>query len=523
MSRKNLFLLFILSLFVAASASIWIRVPGYMDAEYYFATADQLVEGNGFSEPFLWNYLNPPDSLPHASHQYWMPLTSIIAAFSMAIFGETFRDAQRVFILITAAIPLLTAMAAYHIHEDSRFALHAGLLAIGSGFFLPFLLTTDSFAPYMVIGSLILLCTARAVQTPKLPLWLLVGGLIGLAHLTRADGILLLGVALLAIWSSQVSRLQSTLILLLGYGVLMLPWWVQSFAATGSFLSPNASRVLWLLSYDELFAHPAAQLTPQRWLGAGWVTLLTTRIDSLLKDLQNLIGVNGLIFLGPMMAVGGYVHRHKPIVRIAFSYLLILLLVMSFIFPYAGSRGGFFHSASALMPILWALAPLGLHEMIKFGVRKRNWDRESAQRVFGTAMIILAGLITLGLYTVRVTGSNPQTPKWSATHRVHVQVGEWMAAHAGPGELVAINNPPGFYTAARLPSIVIPDGGEQQLKSVVEKYDVAWVVLDQNNPGLRTLYENPDAADWLILEAQLEPLQGSKVLIFRVDPRVGDS
>ena len=368
-----------------------------------------------------------------------------------------------------------------------------------------------------------MLCTARAVQTPKLPLWLLVGGLIGLAHLTRADGILLLGVALLAIWSSQVSRLQSTLILLLGYGVLMLPWWVQSFAATGSFLSPNASRVLWLLSYDELFAHPAAQLTPQRWLGAGWVTLLTTRIDSLLKDLQNLIGVNGLIFLGPMMAVGGYVHRHKPIVRIAFSYLLILLLVMSFIFPYAGSRGGFFHSASALMPILWALAPLGLHEMIKFGVRKRNWDRESAQRVFGTAMIILAGLITLGLYTVRVTGSNPQTPKWSATHRVHVQVGEWMAAHAGPGELVAINNPPGFYTAARLPSIVIPDGGEQQLKSVVEKYDVAWVVLDQNNPGLRTLYENPDAADWLILEAQLEPLQGSKVLIFRVDPRVGDS
>ena len=70
---------------------------------------------------------------------------------------------------------------------------------------------------------------------------------------------------------------------------------------------------------------------------------------------------------------------------------------------------------------------------------------------------------------------------------------------------------------------MIPDGGDQQLKSVVEKYDVAWVVLDQNNPGLRTIYENPDAADWLILEAQLEPLQGSKVLIFRVDPRVGDS
>jgi len=522
MSRKNIYLLFILSLIVAASASIWIRVPGYMDAEYYFAMGDRLVKGDGFSEPFLWNYLNPPDSLPHPSHQYWMPLTSIIAAISMAIFGESFHGAQRVFILMAAAIPVLTTIAAYRIHNNSRFALHAGMLAIGSGFFLPVLVTTDTFTPYMLIGSLVLLYTAKASQSVKLPIWLMVGGLIGLAHLTRADGILLLGVAVLAIWSSKISRMRATVTLLLGYGVIMLPWWLQSFAATGSLFSPNASRVLWLLSYDELFSYPAAQLTSQRWWSAGLGTLLSTRFDSLLTDMQNLIGVNGLVFLGPMMLVGGYVHRSKPIVRIAFFYLLILLLVMSFIFPFAGARGGFFHSASALMPILWALAPVGLHEMIKFGVRKRNWDRESAQKVFAAAAIILAGLTTLGLYAVRVIGSNPQAPKWSASNQSYLQVGDWMSEHAEQGDLVAINNPPGFYTATQLPSVVIPDGGEQELKSVVNEYEVDWLVLDQNNPGLRSLYENPDEAGWLILAAQLAPPQGSSVLIFRVDIRVGD-
>jgi len=522
MSRKNLFLLFILSLIVAVSASVWVSVPGYMDAEYYFTLGDRLVKGDGFSEPFLWNYLNPPDSLPHSSHQYWMPLTSIIAAFSMAIFGETFRGAQRVFILMAAAIPILTAFAAYRIHNNSRLALHAGLLAVASGFFLPFLVTTDTFTPYMLIGSLILLFTAQASESAKLPHWLVVGGLIGLAHLTRADGILLLGVAILSIWMVKISRLRSTAILLIGYGVIMLPWWVQSFVATGSLFSPNASRVLWLLSYDELFAYPAAQLTPQRWWSAGLGTLLSARFDSLLMDMQNLIGVNGLVFLGPMMLIGGYVNRHKRVVRIAFLYLLVLLLVMSFIFPFAGARGGFFHSASALMPILWALAPLGLHEMIKFGVRKRNWDRKSAHKVFTAAAIILAGLTTLGLYAVRVIGSDPQTPKWSSGHQMHIEVGDWMAEHAGKGELVAINNPPGFYTAAHLPSIVIPHGGERELKSVANQYAIDWLVLDQNNPGLRALYENPDEAEWLILEAQLEPSLGSSVLIFRVDLRVGN-
>lgn len=522
MSRKNLYLLFILSLLVAAGASIWIRVPGYMDAEYYFAMGDRLVKGNGFSEPFLWNYLNPPDNLPHSSHQYWLPLTSIIAAFSMAVFGENFRGAQLLFILISAAIPLLTAIAAYRIHKNSRFALQAGLLAVASGFFLPFLVTTDTFAPYMLVGSLVLLLTAHAAQTAKLSLWLVVGGLTGLAHLTRADGILLLGVAALAIWSSRKSRLRSTLFLLLGYCVIMLPWWAQSLAATGSLMSPNANRVLWLLSYDELFSYPAAQLTPQRWWSAGLGTLLTARFNSLLTDLQNLIGVNGLVFLGPMMVVGGYVHRHKAIVRIAFVYLLVLLVVMSFIFPFAGARGGFFHSASAAMPILWALAPLGLHEIVKFGAKKRNWDRESAQKVFAAAAIVLAGLTTLGLFALRVIGSKPQAPKWSASHQAYVQVGDWLAEHAGPGDMVAINNPPGFYTATHLPSIVIPDGGEQELKSVAEVYEIDWVVLDQNNPGLRSLYENPNEAEWLILEAQLEPPVGPVLLIFRVDPRVGD-
>jgi hypothetical protein len=40
-------------------------VPGYMDAEYYYAGAIRLHEGYGFTQPFLWNYLDEPAGLPH--------------------------------------------------------------------------------------------------------------------------------------------------------------------------------------------------------------------------------------------------------------------------------------------------------------------------------------------------------------------------------------------------------------------------------------------------------------------------
>ena len=37
-------------------------LPGYLDSDYYFAGGLQLVEGKGFTEPYLWNYLDDPDS-----------------------------------------------------------------------------------------------------------------------------------------------------------------------------------------------------------------------------------------------------------------------------------------------------------------------------------------------------------------------------------------------------------------------------------------------------------------------------
>ncbi len=200
MKKSNLLLLFLLGLFIAIVASIWVDVPGYMDAEYYYANGIFLESGLGFREEFIWNYLNDPSGLPTTSHQYWMPATSIISSLSMAIFGTGFKMAQIPFILLTGFVPPISAAIAYKLHKDERLAGISGLLAVFSGFFLPRMVTTDTFAIYMILGAGAFWYMSEAVMKRQEKLWIVVGLAAGLAHLSRVDGVLLLGIAILAIW-----------------------------------------------------------------------------------------------------------------------------------------------------------------------------------------------------------------------------------------------------------------------------------------------------------------------------------
>ena len=79
MKLRAYVILFLLGLFLAVGVASLQDLPGYMDSDYYFAGGLQLLQGNGFTEPFLWNYLDDPVGIPHPSHAYWFPLASILA------------------------------------------------------------------------------------------------------------------------------------------------------------------------------------------------------------------------------------------------------------------------------------------------------------------------------------------------------------------------------------------------------------------------------------------------------------
>jgi 4-amino-4-deoxy-L-arabinose transferase-like glycosyltransferase len=519
MSRWRWLVLLVLGVLTAGSMAVFVRVPGYMDAEYYYATAIQISDGRGFQEPFLWNYLDDPASLPHPSHLYWMPMASVLAAAGLKILGSSFRSAQLPSVILAAGLPVLTAWLSLHLKANSRQAFLAGLLAAFSGFYLPFLVTTDAFAAYAWISTLAFACAAAANRGQRSFLWLAAGLLAGVAQLARADGILLLlPLAVLAVLSPR-RRLMAIGLLAAGYAVVIAPWVARNLAASGSPLAAGGTRTLWLTRYDELFTYPPTLLGPARWASQGLAAILAARVEALGSNLATLMVVIGSVVLGPFMLMGAWQKRREPLVAGSAGYLLLLLMVMTVAFPFSGARGGLFHSGAGVLPILWALAPFGIDGVLGWASARRRWNPERARRLFMPAIVAVIAGISIWVAWDRAAAGWPSTSRWEASDSHHRAVTDALfLLDASPG-IVAVNDPPGFYLVSGLPCVVVPFGDASTLRVVVDRFNVEWVILDANFPApLAGVYANPGSVPWLALRGQIDDSQGRPVYLLQVIP-----
>ena len=499
--KRDLIIVFGLALIVRVAVAAFQAQPGYMDAYYYTAGAQRLAGGFGFSDPYVWNYLDDPTSLPHPSHLYWMPLPSILAALSMALFGSSFRAAQAPFVLLASIAPIIAYVVAWRVTAQRRAAWIAAWLMIFSGFYIPFWGLPESFAPYAVFGSLaLLLSNGRSTRSA-----LAAGVCAGLAHLTRADGLLLLVPVLLNaelgmknegrpfLHSAFVVR-RSSFVLLLGYLVVMLPWFLRNLAVVGSPLASAGMQTLWVCHYDEVFSF-GVRLDVNHWLGCGIDRMAAAKLNGLASGLVHLIAENGLIFAAPFMAIGLWRLRRESIFRPVFVYLLLVYLAMTLAFTFVGDRGGLFHSSAALMPFLCAAAPVGLERIVEAAVRRiQAWQFERAARGFGLLIVVLALALSIVVFAGRVIAAD-----WNRADAAYREVGAWLTDRGERDAVVMAGNPPGFTYHAGHPAIVLPNGDVETLLAAARRFGAKWVVLDQNYPQpLAALYSNPQLSPHLI-------------------------
>ncbi len=502
--KQDYVLLYVLGLALALGVSLVQRVPGYTDAEYYFSGGLRLFQGKGFTEMILWNYLDDPVGLPHPSHAYWMPLPSILAAAGMVLFQRgSFFAGRFFFILLSGLIPPLTALLAQRLGQDRRGATLAGFLGLFSGFYLIYTTLTEGFTLVMVLGSLFLLTLYGKPATAETkPYWFLIPGLLsGLMHLIRADGFLWLGAGLLAaLWLYRVKRkssVGSTLAVIgcmaTGYLLVMGPWFLRNLQAFGGLMPPGGARSFWLRNYNEIFRYPADQLNSATWLASGWGMIFKDRLGALWANIQTALAVQGSVFLLPLMIAGLWHLRRNRLVLPGAGLWLAILGVMSFVFPYSGARGGFFHSGAALQPLLWASVPFGLDVFVNWGSSKRNWDKKLAGRVFGAGLVLLSVLLTGFLFSQRVIGGDLRSPVWQETWDRQLTYAYYLDEQgAQQDDIVMINNPAGLYAATGRAAIVTPDGGPDTAWLAAQRYGARYLVLEADHvDGLNALYENP--------------------------------
>ena len=496
--------------------------PGYMDAYYYFGDAKQLAHGQGFSELYLWNYLGAglpgmDTTPPWPSHLYWMPLTSMVAAPFMAAAerlsggplenGALFRAAQWPFMLLASALPLLSYVVAVRLGGRPRHARTAAALTALAPFYLVFWPNTDAFAAHglAAAGALLLAEMAAGASTRGQALALASGVCAGLAHLARADGVLVLMVAAgWLLWRRRTTGVGLAGLVVVGYLLVMGPWFWRNLQVVGQPLAGGA-QTLWLRDYNELFNYPADTLTPAHFLGTGWAAILGQKWAALRDNVITLAVAPGGVIAFPFALLGLWRCRRAPLTQVGAAYGLALLAAMSLGFSLPGARGGYFHSAAALLPWLMAAAPLGLDAAVDAVARRlRHWQPERSQPVFAGLLVVGVLGVSVAVYGLRVFGAAPARTAWRQREAVYGEAAAWMVANGAGEGLMAANNPPAWTYWSGQPAIVIPNGGLETLLRVMDDYATRWVLLDQNYPeGLKGLYAAPESAMGLRLRATL--------------------
>ena len=536
-SRRDGLILFFLALAVRLSAAWLLTGPTYMDTAYYAVGARRLAGGAGFDEPFLWHYLDDPAGLPHPGFLYWMPFPSLLAAPLATLIPGSFFALQLPFAVLSALFPLVAYRLAWKITDRRRSARLAGVLTIFSGFFFPYWTLPETFTPFAVFGSVALWLVGRETQgagdNRRREGWLahlLAGLLVGLAHLTRADGVLLLPVVALGplISSPTRNKQQATsdeprssrlvvgywslvigywLLVILGYLLVMGPWFLRNLALIGAPLSPAGTKTLWLRVYDDLFCY-GCDLSLSSYVAWGWGNILHSKLNALWINFQRLLAEDGLIFLLPFILVGFYRLRRRPVFILSSVYLLLAYLLHSVAFTFPGPRGGFFHATAAVLPFLFTAGAEGLEVAVRWAGRRRRWNLRQAQAVFATATTV--GSVILSVYVMAM-----HLPAWRDAGAVYRDIAAWLDAQHGPdAPTVMVGNPPSFHYYSGVPAVVVPNGGVQTVLDVCERYGVDYLVLDSNRPDpLDALYEGRVSHPRL---AQAVTFEDGRVVVWRV-------
>ncbi len=167
----------------------WLRILATKtddgDPLFYHVTANALAEGRGFPEPLNW--LDSATPLPSALHG---PLYPVILSLSSRLGGTSYVDHKFVSILIGTATVAVTMSVARRL-GGRAVALVAGVFAA----LYPNLWMIDPLLfPEGLFALLTTSCVLLAYRWRDRPTWwcsAAIGALIGLAALTRGEGLLL--------------------------------------------------------------------------------------------------------------------------------------------------------------------------------------------------------------------------------------------------------------------------------------------------------------------------------------------
>lgn len=479
--------LFLGALLARAVAAAAFPDPAYPDSFYYTNVAQQLASGNGFRVDYLWNFVEvggklPPYGeavLPIPSDAHWMPLAALVQVPFIWLLGVTpFAQGLPFWIAAAAAAPL-TYLIGRDAGLDEGLAITGGALAAVPGAVTPFLSQTDNFALFMPLGALALWLCSRGMRGSRRA-FVLGGAVVGLATLSRTDGVLLALPFALAFLSELRRRPPGDRRIAwaaaagcaIAFGVVVAPWFARQLAVFGS-LTPSAAngRILLISRYRELYS-VTSDTSLAGFLSQGPASLAASRVGGLVAAGLLFAAMPLLLYLVPFVVDSAWRTRRQLHFRPWRVYAVTLFLASGLLFAVHVPSGSFMHSAVALLPHAYLLATMGIAGAVGWVAERRSsWDAPRATRVMlGGAVAITA--VASGGATLIASGA------WSADRSTRMEVVPALAATPDGDRIMSADAGAYRYLTGR-GGIVTPDDPLPVIEGAARAYGIRWLVLER--------------------------------------------
>jgi len=480
LSGVDLIVLFLVGLVARIIAAAPVDYAPYTDPAYYTLVAQRLASGDGFTIPVIWSFLEvgssipDPAVLPVASNGHWMPLTSIVAAGTMALFGETWRAGQVLMVILSALLVPMTAFAGAWLFHRRWVAILAGVLAIFSGPLLVYYPLIENFAVFGVLGAGSLMAAIRAAQPGTSGWWLVASGLLAAAAtLARIDGALLT-VATAVAWlvRGEFRRPSGWLVGFAAAGAFLLvvtPWLIRNAMVFGAALPSAGGSTLWITSYNEQFSI-GHEVSLRTYLEAGPGVIIGSRLESWVQ----LIGRTAVLLGGTFLFTfipALWMARTRRDLWPFLAYFVTMFMAMGGIFTFHAPRGAFYHSAPAWLPIAIPMALAAIPAVAT--AAGRVWP--FLQRPQTHRFLAVAG--TAGAVVLSIIGSVAIFREWDHSHQLDIAGAQFFIDAGATDDVVLFGDPATLALLSGNPGVSPSFDPYPVLEEIVDAYGARWVMV----------------------------------------------
>ncbi len=490
--------------------------PGIADPNHYYNMGYRLVHGQGFTINYIWQFNNDYDTITHPE-DYWMPLTSLIVAASMTLFGTSVQAALVPFIVLGAVVlPLLAYLAARQMHcSESTSLFAAAAVAFLPEFVMNSLRTDTTLINAALITAAVVLLTVALRRGGVWP-FAGVGIAGGLAYLTRSDSSLLvpmIAVTMLVYWRwgrAYVARLREwryvALVPVIA-GLLVAPWIVRNIRETGSPTSAShMSNMFFLTDYRDHYVYSTQlslttlldQQTPRQ--------LISKRLFEMAASLK--IMVTTLDMFLPVAVAGGLLlllaARDRDRLLILAPTLILLggfFVFYTLLVPFKSQGGSFKKTYLSLIPLLIPLAAYALERALP--------DRRLQRGTMILVVLFMTGdAIELSRADIRATNN------FLATMRRVTHVVNNLPDTNNDDEIVLMTQDPFVMGFLGLRSVIIPMEDRATILAVAQRYGVDYLMMPPDRPALDPIYNHTETDPRFVVAATLP---GTAIEIYRFD------